>query len=189
MHLHPNLGYLPDVHIETERLLLVPITIDYADAIFDEFTEDVTQYMYPAPPRRIQDTELFIREALIGLERGNNLQLVVLDRRSKEFLGCAGLHNLDSRYPELGIWLKRSAQGQALGKEAIFALKDWADRHVDYNYLLYPVDARNHPSRRIPEALGGKMEKSYWMRNQSGNELEILEYRIYPLEGSFIDEF
>lgn len=182
MPIHPNLGDLVQFRLETERLLLIPITMDYAENIFDEFTDEITQYMYPQTPRRIQETESFIREAQIGLYRESDLQLVILNKETGEFMGCAGLHNLDSRYPELGIWLKISAHGQGLGMETIAALKKWADEHLDYNYLKYPVDSRNYPSRKIPEALGGIPEKTYWTRSLNGIELEIMEYRIYPPE-------
>lgn len=165
---------------ETQRLLLVPISMDYADVIFDEFTDEVTQYMYPATPRRIQETETFVRESLITMARGHNLQLVILDKTSEEFLGCAGIHNLETRYPELGIWLKISAHRHGYGMETITALKAWADNYLDYDYLKYPVDVRNYPSRRIPEALGGVPEHTYWTRSQNGIELEITEYRLYP---------
>jgi RimJ/RimL family protein N-acetyltransferase len=181
MSIHSNLGDLLEFHLETERLLLVPITMDYAEEIFDEFTDEITQFMYPQTPRRIQETESFIRESLIELERETSLQLVILEKETKEFFGCAGLHNLDSRFPELGIWLKLSAHRQGLGMETIVALKKWADEHVDYDYLQYPVDVRNYPSRRIPEALGATPERTYWTRSLNGIELEILEYRIYPL--------
>ena len=180
MSLHPNLGYLPEFLLETERLLLLPMTMDYAEVIFDEFTDEVTQYMYPSTPRRIQETEAFIREALIELARESSLQLVILHKETKEFFGCAGLHHLDSRFPEFGIWLKLSAHRKGLGMETITALKEWADKHVDYDYLQYPVDVRNYPSLKIPESLGGVPERSYWTRSLNGIELEIMEYRIYP---------
>lgn len=173
---------MEEFRLETERLLLKPISMVYAEEIFTEFTEEITFYMYPRPARRIQETESFIRESLIGLERGVNLQTVILHKTTEEFLGCAGLHDLDSRFPELGIWLKASAQGRAFGKEAIEGLKNWADEKLDYEYLRYPVDARNYPSRRIPEYLGGLIGKTYWTKSQNGIQLEIQEYRIFPPE-------
>lgn len=182
MSTQPDSEDLLAFRLETGRLLLAPIEMDYADVIFDEFTDEVTQYMYPATPRRVQETETFIRESLIAMERGANLQLVILRRETGEFLGCTGIHNLDSRFPELGIWLKISAHRHGFGMETIAALKEWAEEHLEYEYLKYPVDERNYPSRRIPEALGGLPERTYWMKNQSGMELEIVEYRFYPPE-------
>lgn len=171
---------LTQFRLETERLLLVAITEDYTEVIFEEFTPEVTFYMYPRSPHRIEETMNFIRESLVGLERGSNLQLVILKKETGEFLGCGGLHNIDSRVPEFGIWLKESAHGNAYGMEAIKALHEWAVANLEYEYLKYPVDEENYPSRRIPEALNGVIEKEYDVMSLNNRRLFILEYRIYP---------
>jgi RimJ/RimL family protein N-acetyltransferase len=113
-------------------------------------------------------------------QRGSNLQAVVLDKDDGSFLGCAGIHNIDTGTPEFGIWIKKSAHGNSYGKEAIIALKKWADENLDYEYLLYPVTEENYASRRIPEFLGGIVVREYDETNMSGNLQHILEYRIYP---------
>lgn len=171
---------LTQFQLETERLLLAAITEDYTEVIFDAFTPEVTLFMHPRSPHRIEETMNFIREALVGLERGSNLQLVILEKETREFLGCTGLHNIDSRVPEFGIWLKESAQGNGYGMEAIVALHNWAVANLEYEYLKYPVDEENYPSRRIPEALNGVIEKEYQVMSLSNRRLFILEYRIYP---------
>lgn len=166
--------------IESERLLLVPISMEHKDDIFREFTEEVTTYMYPAPAKDISETENFIENSLKGLGEGSNLQLVILAKDSQEFLGSAGLHNVDGKTPELGVWVKKSAHGKGLGKEAMVAIKKWADKNLDYDYLLYPVADKNIASRKIPESLGGKLEREYDGENMAGNNIHWLEYRIYP---------
>jgi len=47
---------LTGVEIETERLRLVPISMDYAEDIFAEFTDEVTKLMYPRAPVEIEET-------------------------------------------------------------------------------------------------------------------------------------
>ncbi|NJR74492.1 MAG: GNAT family N-acetyltransferase, partial [Scytonema sp. CRU_2_7] len=93
-------------------------------------------------------------------------------------LGCAGIHELYSKNPVLGIWLKKSAHGQGYGLETIAALKNWADENLDYEYLIYDVDKANIPSRRIAEKLGGQIVREYHKTNLSARVLHILEYRI-----------
>lgn len=171
---------LTQFRLETERLLLIPITMDYAEVIFDEFTPEVTFYMHPRSPHRIEETIHFIRESLIGLERGTNLQLVVLKKETLEFLGCTGLHDLSSRVPEFGIWLKQSAHGHGFGMEAIVALHHWAMEHLEFEYIKYPVDEENYASRRIPEALKGVIGREYQVMSLNNRRLFILEYRFYP---------
>ncbi len=168
------------IKIPTDRLLLVPISLKYKEDIFREFTAEITYFMYPKPPEKIEETIDFIEESLVGLKDGSNLQLVVLAKESKEFLGCAGVHKLDSETPEFGIWIKKSAHGQGYGREAVTALKKWADKNIKYQYITYPVADENLSSRKIVESLGGKVAREYQEKNLSGREQHILEYRIYP---------
>ena len=67
--------------------------------------------MYPRSAKDISENESFISDSVVGLKNRDNLQLVILKKDSQEFLGCAGLHNINRKAPEIGIWLKKSAQG------------------------------------------------------------------------------
>ncbi len=167
--------------IETERLLLIPISEKYIDEIYEEFTEDVSVFMYPQPTGKIEDTKNFINESRSGLKAGTNLQLVILNKETNEFLGCAGLHNLDKTL-EFGIWLKKSAQGYKYGQEAMQAIKGWADENLNYNYILYPVAEDNIASKKIPEMLGGHIFRAYDDPNAKGVVHHTKEYRVYNLQ-------
>ena len=168
---------LSDIRIETYRLSLRPITLEYTEDIFREFTYEITALMYPRPAKEIGETEEFIRRSMKSIREGTDMQMVILSKEL-EFLGCAGLHGLKSRQPELGVWLKRSAHGNGYGKEAIQAIKQWASENLDYDHLLYPVAKNNAASRKIAEALGGKIQRQYKQKGLGGNEYHCLEYHI-----------
>ena len=178
-----------EVEIAAERILLLPISDNYAGEIFQNFTTEVTQYMVPQTPGRIEETLAFIGNSLEGMKRGENLQFVIVDKVSGEFLGCCGIHGQGNpTKPELGIWLKIAAHGNRYGKEAIMALVQWADRHLQYDYLTYPVDRDNVPSKKIPEALGGEIFEEALCPTQDGRFLDIVVYRIYPQSGEKEDK-
>ncbi len=169
-----------NITIETQNLCLMGITLDYKDNIFREFTTEITTHMTPKAAEIIEETIEFIETSIKENRDGSNFQMVILDKKSKDFLGCGGLHHIDRKTPELGIWIKKSAHGHGYGKEAMIALKEWADKNMDYEYILYPVVEENYPSRRIPEFLDGKVAREYDKINMSGKNLHLLEYRIYP---------
>ena len=171
---------LTDTIIESARLRLVPISEKYAEDVFREFTEEITLYMFPRSPKQIGETLAYIREARREIEAGTDFTVVVLHKESGDFLGGGGLHKIDTDTPEFGIWIKKSAHGNGYGKEAVCALKDWADKNLSYKYLVYPVDKKNTASRKIAEALGGVIERERQITNQAGNVLDEVEYRIYP---------
>jgi len=174
------MSHLREVVIESRRLKLLPASETYARQIFEEFTSEITTYMFPKPADTIEDTLAFLKQAAMELETGESLSVVIVTNATGEFIGCGGLHHLQSRTPELGIWTKLSSHGNGYGREAVMALAHWALEHLNFDYLIYPVDRRNLPSRKIPESLGGTIEAEYPKTNASGAVLDILEYRITP---------
>lgn len=172
---------LPDLTtltLETERLVLKPISAGYIDSIFTEFTPDVATYMYPRPAEKRIETEAFVEVAQQDNKEGTSLTMVITDRKTSEFLGCVGLHKLTSPRPEFSIWVKQTAHMHGYGREAVRTLKRWADRHLDYEYLIYPVDTRNIASRKIPESLGASIISQYDDQGGMGQNLTLIKYRI-----------
>ncbi|NQV13375.1 MAG: GNAT family N-acetyltransferase [Parcubacteria group bacterium] len=166
--------------IYTSRLKLVPISLTYKDIIFAEFTPEITAYMHPRSAKHVSEIIDFIDNSLVGMKKGSNLQMVALKKVGNEFLGCAGLHNIDTTTPKVGIWIKKSAHGHKYGQEAMRALKIWADENLDYEHILYLVEQDNIPSRKVVESLGGKIARKFSKYNMSGRLQDMLEYRIYP---------
>jgi [ribosomal protein S5]-alanine N-acetyltransferase len=123
---------LSQVQITTNRLCLKTLSMQYKQEIFQEFTIEITKYMNPCPPREIYDTESFIAESLEGLKNRHELVLVILTKDTQEFLGCTDIHRINSKQPELGIWLKKSAHNNAYGLEAISGIVEWAKENLDY---------------------------------------------------------
>ncbi|MEO1432837.1 MAG: GNAT family N-acetyltransferase [Cyanobacteria bacterium J06632_19] len=169
---------LLNIEIKCDRLLLKSISLAYKKPIFKTFTEDITTYMYPRPAKNITETASFIRNSLEGMKNQHELILVILNKNSQEFLGCAGIHRINTKHPEFGIWLKKAAHRQGYGLEAIAAMKNWCEENLDSEYFTYRVDEENYPSRRIPEKLGGQIVRTYQKRNLSGRILNLVEYRI-----------
>ena len=172
---------LLEVEIVTERLILRPIDLVDLEPIARGFTDEITRYMYPSPARSAMDVAPFIADSIEGLSNNTNLQLVaVLKEDLARFVGCVGLHKPHTATPELGIWIDKEFHGRGLGFEAIEGLVDWASEEIDCDYLSYPVDRANTPSRRIPEKLGGEIEDEYDQITPDGRTLNIIEYRLYP---------
>lgn len=170
-----------NIMITTRRLLLVPLSLEYAQEIFREFTKEITTYMFPKAPQNIEETKEYITSQLPRIKAGEELPVVIIKKDTGEFLGGGGIHNIKSRTPQLGIWIKKSAHGNKYGKETTEKLKEWAMKNLDFDYLIYPVDKRNIPSRKIAESLGGIIRKKYKKVNQSGNILDEVEYWIYKI--------
>ncbi|MBU1557521.1 GNAT family N-acetyltransferase [Patescibacteria group bacterium] len=169
---------LSKITIQTERLLLVPISSKFRKVIFKELTKEITKYMFPQPTGNIKDTDNFLKNSVDKIRKGEDLIFAITNPKNGEFLGCIGLHHLNQKSPELGIWLKKDAHGYKYGQEAMRGVKNWADKNLTYSYLKYPVAKANVPSRKVAESLGGKVASPYILRNQIGEECDGLIYRI-----------
>ena len=166
--------------LTTKRLVLTPIDISDAREIFHHFNHNVTTYMYPKPAVVIEDTMNFIHYSMKLREEGKEIVWVARLKENHEFVGCMGLHSMNTRTPELGIWIQEGLFGKHLGLEGMNGIIDYARKYVSHDYLVYPVDKRNFASRNIPETHGGIIKKSYQKIGASGNHLDIIEYWIYP---------
>ena len=170
---------LTNVVLHTARLNLVPVSHQDIADIFENFTAEITRYMMPAPAETESDTEAFVEAAVAGFERHSDLHLTIRSKNTDEFLGICGLHErLGPDELELGIWLKKAAHGNNYGLEAIRAVKEWAEQFLRYRQLIYPVDRRNIPSRRIAEALGGNVIAEDKKVSMGGQELDEVVYSI-----------
>ena len=165
---------LLNVTIISRRLKLVPTADKYAQDIFKEFTSEITKFMTPTPPKKIEDTLDYIKYSRINMEKGSDLLMVILDKENGEFIGHCGIHKLNTLTPVLGVWIKKAAYGNKYGREAVEALKKWCDENKKYEYIAYSCDKENIPSRKIPESLGGKVVKKYKRTNGSGNVVDAL---------------
>lgn len=169
---------LNTVRIESARLLIRAVNPSDTSDIFREFTPAVTLFMLSRPFANRPDAEAFVYRSLQRLRDQTALTTVIFDKATGEFLGCIGLHELDTPTPEFGIWLKESAWGSGYGREAVSTLKQWADSQLNFDYLLYPADIRNLASRKIAESLGGQIARHHSVTSGSGQELILAEYRI-----------
>ena len=166
------------MEIITTRLRLNPIDMTYAEDVFVNFTSQVCAYMYPNPAEDISETRSFIEKSMNNFDLGKEIVFAASLKETNEFIGCMGIHHIDTDYPELGIWTKVSCHGNGYGLEGMNAIIEFAKKNYSFKSLRYPVDRRNFASRRIPELNGGIIVDRMHVVGAIGNELEIIEYKI-----------
>lgn len=170
---------LSNINLVTERLRLASIRREDTQTLFREFTPEIAQYMLPAPAKNLEEKQVFVQRNIDRSQEGKELVCGIYDKETGELFGRGGIWNIDTKTPELGIWIKKNAHGNHFATEACLKFKQWAEENLTYDYLKYPVDKRNIPSRKIAESLGGVIEDEYPGKNAAGENLDIIEYRIY----------
>ncbi|MBQ7528921.1 GNAT family N-acetyltransferase [bacterium] len=172
-----SINFIPS---ESERLKFVLTCEDYLEDIYKEHTAKVAQRMelraFSELPK--EETEKFVRACEQANELETDLEVVILDKNTGEFLGCAAVLALKRSVPELGIWLKESAWGHGYGREAVAKLLDWIFAYKDYKYVLYACDRDNLASRRLAESFGATIDNVYDHVSESGMTLNVCEYHL-----------
>jgi RimJ/RimL family protein N-acetyltransferase len=139
--------------IETERLVLTPLTIDDIDEYLDLHADpDVARFLGE------MDRDLAIRrleaDARIWSERGHGL-FKVIHNEDDRFLGRVGL-----RYwplfdeTEVGWTLRREEWGHGYATEAARAITTWGFTELPVAYITSNIEPRNARSIAVAERLG-----------------------------------
>lgn len=171
-----------NVKIETERLMLVPVSKEHILDIFKEFKLPITQYMNYSSAGSVEELTERQEKWDFELKQGTKLSLTVFLKEGNEFLGRFSIENTLEKNPEMGGWLKQSAHGNGYGREAALGLKNWADKNLTHENLIWPCAKVNLASRKLAEHLGGTVQKEFIRKTESGNEWEAVEYWI-PCKG------
>lgn len=164
--------------IETERLFLVPVTEEYANYYFEFFTPEITKYMYPEPFENIEVAQCFIEEFKRWQKEGIDLACNILDKKN-EFIGGIEIYGLDSKTPEVGVWIRQDMQHNGYGREALSGFMEFFRKHMIIDYFIYEADRRNIGSINLVKVLGG-VEKEY--NEEESNGGNILELNLYQIK-------
>lgn len=171
------MGFSRDIQFSSDRLSYLVVNDSFKEDIFRELTPTVAKFLPFIPTGKIEDTQGFIDYSLGVLEQGTDITLVAVDKDTKEFIGCCGIHDVNQESISLGIWLKESAFGKGYGQELITALETYVNENLTVDYLIYNVEKNNHGSIKIAEKLG-YLYHSDFVRNISEEKtLNMLQYR------------
>ncbi len=162
----------------SERVKLIPISMEYAHDMCQHFTPEVTRYMWSSAPKSQEEVNQYIKSQQHQMKLGEEVAMLIVTKEASEFLGHVCIHQAHSQTPELGIWLKSGAHGHHYAYEAVNLLKEWAKQNLKYKYLKYPVEKNNLASLKLAERLGGYVGDEYVKISESGNPLDEVEYWI-----------
>lgn len=141
--------------IHFSQVVLKPFTSLDADEVFQHITPTLTRYMAWDPPQSRQEFDEIWHKWLENIKDGNELIFVVRNIANHEFLGLAGLHQIQTETPELGIWIREDRHKSGFGKDAVTSMVHWASVNLSFKNFIYPVAVENYASRHIAESLGG----------------------------------
>jgi RimJ/RimL family protein N-acetyltransferase len=159
---------LTSVSLSSQRLLLKSFTGDDAREAFEEATPAIARFMSWEPASSFEEFAVIWQSWIPKMHAGTDVSFAVRHRPSLEFLGAAGLHNIEAEEPEAGIWIKESRHGYGYGREAVATIIAFAGETLSKQAVVYPVVEQNGPSRRLAESLGGRIIATRLLRKGAG---------------------
>lgn len=180
--------------LETERLLLRPLTPGDFDALYSyQSRSDVARYLYWGPR-----TEDEVRDALEKKlastairSEGDVLSLAVVLKESNELVGDFILHltSEEHQQAEIGYIIHPDHAGHGYATEAGRVLLRIAFRDLGLHRVVGSTDARNAASGRVLEKLGMRREAHFveneYVKQEWQSEVvyAILDREWVDLEG------
>ncbi len=140
--------------LTTPRLLLLPLTVADADAVYRLYSDPVVcQHYAYRPIERRADTEDFIRRVTAG---GNRVWSIRRRRAPGTMIGDCALHDWDEATGslEIGGALLSEHWGKGLMQEAFTALIDWARTQWPVRAVIGRTASTNRQAVRLVEKLG-----------------------------------
>ena len=147
--------------IETDRLVLKPLTVDDSKSLLEIFSDpEVMRYWNTEPWKGIQDAYDFVDNSNSAMLRQESLVLGVYLKSTGELAGKCMLfsYDKDSRRAEIGFGLGRSCWGKGYINEAGEALIQYGFVTLGLRRIEAEIDPDNQSSARALEKLGFSRE-------------------------------
>ena len=147
------------------RLLLRPLNIEDAQAMFNYRSDSVTNKFQGWIPKSLEEAEDFINNKVaptINLP-DTWFQMAVIEKASKHLIGDVGIHFLDEEQfqAEVGCTLGQQHHGKGFATEALRATIDFLFNELNKHRVVTSIDPENIKSIDLVERLGFRKEAHF----------------------------
>jgi len=151
--------------LETGRLILRPINIKDAEAIFQYRSDEIANKFQGWIPRNIKDVQDFILNRVSPTinENGTWFQFVIISKAAGEIIGDAGLHFFDkeNKQVEIGCTISKKHQRNGFATEAIGEVMRYLFETMNKHRIIASIDPGNISSVRLFEKLNFRKEAHF----------------------------
>jgi [ribosomal protein S5]-alanine N-acetyltransferase len=162
--------------IETERLVLRPLEMSDAEAVYEYARKpEVSEHVIFETHRSIEDAYTFIRQVLQWKEEGSNVVFGITLRSDNKLIGSCGLHRYEEQHKcmEIGYAIDLPYWNQGYTTEAVRGVIGQAFAATDLN--------RIHAHHYLPNIASGRVMEKAGMKYEG-----ILRKRVF-IKGEFRD--
>lgn len=150
--------------LETERVIIRPITLADKNEIFEYRSDAETNKYQGWVPKTIDDVEIFIGKISKQInEPGTWFQLVIIEKKTQKIVGDLGIHFFDNpnKQVEIGCTLNKDFQDKGYATESIKAVIDYLFKKLNKHRIIASIDPDNKKSIRFFERVGFRKEAHF----------------------------
>lgn len=150
--------------LETERIIIRPITLADKSEIFEYRSDAETNKYQGWIPKTIDDVEIFIGKVSKQIDEPDTwYQLVIIEKKSKKIVGDLGIHFFDNanKQVEIGCTLNKKNQNKGYATESIKIVIDYLFKKLNKHRVITSIDPDNKQSIRLVERIGFRKEAHF----------------------------
>lgn len=150
--------------LETERLIIKPITIGDKDEIFEYRRDKETNKYQGWIPETIEDVEEFIGNTSKQINVPETwFQLVIVFKETQKIVGDLGIHFIDPEngQAEIGCTLNKDYQNKGFATESVIKVIDYLFKELNKHRIIASIDPENKNSIRLVERIGFRKEAHF----------------------------
>lgn len=163
--------------LETDRLILRPVTIEDAPAIQKYFNNwNIIRHLSMRVPWPYPDdgAETFIREQCLPKMKARKSRVWVIALKDSEdpdeAVGVVDYHDSDDDYGNRGFWIAEHLWRQGLMTEAVTAVQDYLFFECGIPEMYVCNSIKNNGSRRVKEKTNAEYIGEIILPHHSGEE-------------------
>lgn len=150
--------------LETERLIIRPITHDDKNEVFEYRSDKETNKYQGWIPTELSDVENFIGKISKQIDEPETwFQFIVLEKETQKIIGDLGIHFFDreNKQTEIGCTLNKKFQNKGYATEAVKTIIDYLFKELNKHRIITSIDPENKNSIRLVERIGFRKEAHF----------------------------
>ena len=176
--MNEKLVFAENTHLETARLLLRPMVMADAEAMYVYAgDEEVTRYLSFPEHQSLENTKIVIANHFMANPLG---KYVIEHKENHQMIGMMGLRTqINSGTGEIWYALNKAYWGQGLVPEAATCLLELGFEKLQLIRIFATHDLRNPKSGRVMEKIGMTHESTVYQAMKSKGEIvDLMTYGI-----------
>ncbi len=152
------------MNLETERLIIRPITLDDKNEIFEYRSDSVTNKYQGWIPTSLTDVETFIKKVSKQINEPETwFQFIIIEKETQKIVGDLGIHffGSENKQTEIGCTLDKKFHNKGYATESVKRVIDYLFKELGKHRIITSIDPENNNSIRLVERIGFRKEAHF----------------------------